>query len=96
MQSPSHILTGLSSSFIWCLIVGVANIKAMMHDGVSGKLMAAYIIQAALYLALCLLSLVVFYAGWTVSMPSKSPSKLLAATWQCRKTAAEQEASFGG
>lgn len=50
--------------FVWCLIVGIANIKAMNDDGVSGKLLASYIIQAALYLALCVLCLVGFWAAW--------------------------------
>lgn len=48
----------------------------MNSDGVSGKLMASYIIQAALYLSLCVLSLVGFYAAWSVSAVASSSGVL--------------------
>jgi hypothetical protein len=54
-------------SFIWFLIVGVAYIKSINSEGVSGKLLASYIIQTSLYFALCLLCVVGFWAAWSVS-----------------------------
>lgn len=39
----------------------------MSYSGVSGKLLAAYIIQAALFFALCLLELWGLYTAYSVS-----------------------------
>lgn len=66
------MLLVLRLSFIWTLLVGISNIKAIGRAGVSGKLLAAYIIQAALYFALVLFTFVGFWAGWTVRIHAAS------------------------
>lgn len=65
MQYNSHADIPVYS-FIWFLIVGVAYIKSINNQGVSGKLLASYIIQTSLYFALCLLCVVGFWAAWSV------------------------------
>lgn len=59
----------------------------MGNGGVSGKLLAAYIIQATLYLVLCLLAPVGFWAAWRVSV-----TYLPTYTWRCDNTAHEKAA----
>jgi len=60
------VLVCTIGGFIWSLVVGVAYLRAMSHDGLTTRLKMVYLIQGVLFLVLAGLETIGMYTVYTV------------------------------